>query len=136
MKRLLLPAVISALIISEAHAASFTISDIRVNGLQRVSAGSVFAALPLNVGQEADSQELAEATRSLFKTGLFQDIELGRDGSVLVISVVERPSIASIEIEGNKAISKDDLLKGLSQSGLAEGEIFQNATLEGVRNEL
>lgn len=136
MKRLLLPAAMTAMMIAEVHAASFTISDIRVNGLQRVSAGSVFAALPLNVGQEADSQELAEATRSLFKTGLFQDIELGRDGSVLVISVVERPSIASIEIEGNKAISKDDLLKGLSQSGLAEGEIFQNATLEGVRNEL
>ncbi|KOP55640.1 MULTISPECIES: outer membrane protein assembly factor BamA [Pseudomonas syringae group] len=136
MKRLLLTAVLSALMIAEVHAESFTISDIRVNGLQRVSAGSVFGALPLNVGEQADDGRLVEATRSLFKTGFFQDIQLGRDGNVLVISVVERPSVASIEIEGNKAISTEDLMKGLKQSGLAEGEIFQRATLEGVRNEL
>lgn len=136
MKRLLLPAVMSALMIAEVHAESFTISDIRVNGLQRVSAGSVFGALPLNVGENVDERQLVEATRSLFRTGFFQDIQLGRDGDVLVITVVERPSISSIEIEGNKAITTEDLLKGLNQSGLAEGEIFQRATLEGVRNEL
>jgi len=137
MKRLLLPAaVLTALMIGEAHAESFTISDIRVNGLQRVSAGSVFGALPLNVGEQVDDQSLADATRSLFRTGFFQDIQLGRDGNALVVTVVERPSIASIDIEGNKAISSEDLLNGLKQSGLAEGEIFQQATLEGVRNEL
>lgn len=136
MKRLLLPAVISALIISEAHAAPFTVSDIRVNGLQRVSAGSVFGAMPLNVGETVDERSLAEATRSLFQTGFFEDIQLSRDGDVLIITLVERPSISSLEIEGNKTISKDDLLKGLKESGLAEGEIFQQATLEGVRNEL
>ncbi|HZJ93465.1 MAG TPA: outer membrane protein assembly factor BamA [Thiopseudomonas sp.] len=136
MKRLLLPAVISALILSEAHAAPFTVSDIRVNGLQRVSAGSVFGALPLSVGESVDERQLAEATRSLFKTGFFEDIQLSRDGDVLIVTLLERPSISSVEIEGNKAISKDDLLKGLQQSGLAEGEIFQQATLEGVRNEL
>lgn len=119
-----------------AHAQSFKISDIRINGLQRVSAGSVFGALPLNVGEEVDDQRLVESTRALFKTGFFQDIQLGRDGDVLVITVVERPSVASIDIEGNKAISTDDLMKGLKQSGLAEGEVFQRATLEGVRNEL
>ena len=135
MKRLLLTAVLAALMIGEVHAESFTISDIRVNGLQRVSAGSVFGALPLNVGDQADDRRLVEATRALFKTGFFQDIQLGRDGGVLVISV-ERPSISSIEIEGNKAITSEDLLKGLKQSGLSEGEIFQRATLEGVRNEL
>ena len=136
MKRLLLPAVISALIISEAHAAPFTVSDIRVNGLQRVSAGSVFGALPLNVGETVDERRLADATRSLFKTGFFEDIQLSRDGDVLIINILERPSISSLEIEGNKAISKDDLLKGLKQSGLSEGEIFQQATLDGVRDEL
>ena len=136
MKRLLLPAVLSALMIAEVHAESFTISDIRVNGLQRVSAGSVFGALPLNVGEQVDDRQLVDATRSLFRTGFFQDIQLGRDGDVLVVTVVERPSISSIEIEGNKAITTEDLLKGLNQSGLAEGEIFQRATLEGVRNEL
>lgn len=136
MKRLLLTAVMSALMIAEVHAESFTISDIRVNGLQRVSAGSVFGALPLNVGDQADDRRLVESTRSLFKTGFFQDIQLNRDGNVLIINVVERPSVSSIEIEGNKAISTEDLMKGLKQSGLAEGEIFQRATLEGVRNEL
>ncbi|WP_437881496.1 outer membrane protein assembly factor BamA [Pseudomonas sp. LRF_L74] len=136
MKRLLLPAVLAALMIAEVHAESFTISDIRVNGLQRVSAGSLFGALPLNVGDAVDDSRLVDATRGLFKTGFFQDIQIGRDGNVLVITVVERPSISGIEIEGNKAISTDDLKKGLTQSGLAEGEIFQRATLEGVRNEL
>ncbi|HEY8331136.1 MAG TPA: outer membrane protein assembly factor BamA [Pseudomonas sp.] len=136
MKRLLLPAVIAALMTAEVHAESFTITDIRVNGLQRVSAGSVFGALPLNVGDAVDDRRLVDATRSLFKTGFFQDIRLGRDGNVLVVDLVERPSISTIEIEGNKAIATDDLLKGLKQSGLAEGEIFQQATLEGVRNEL
>lgn len=136
MKRLLLPAVMSALIMSEAHAAPFTVSDIRVNGLQRVSAGSVFGALPLNVGETVDERQLADATRSLFKTGFFEDIQLTRDGDVLIITLLERPSISSLEISGNKAISKDDLLKGLKESGLAEGEIFQQATLDGVRNEL
>ncbi len=136
MKRLLLPAVMSALIVTEVHAESFTISDIRVNGLQRVSAGSVFGALPLNVGDSVDDRRLVEATRALFKTGFFQDIQLGREGNVLVVTVVERPSISNIEIEGNKAIKTEDLLSGLQQSGLAEGEIFQRATLEGVRNEL
>ena len=136
MKRLLLTAVLAVLMIAEVHAESFTISDIRVNGLQRVSAGSVFGALPLNVGEVADDRRLVESTRALFKTGFFQDIQLGRDGNVLVITVVERPSVSSITIDGNKAISTDDLMKGLKQSGLAEGEIFQRATLEGVRNEL
>lgn len=136
MKRFLLPAALSALMIAQVHAESFTVSDIRVNGLQRVSAGSVFAALPLNVGEQIDDRRLVDATRSLFKTGFFQDIQLSRDGNVLIVNVVERPSISSIEIEGNKAITTEDLMKGLKQSGLAEGEIFQRATLEGVRNEL
>src|SRR5690606_38358017 len=100
------------------------------------SAGSVFSALPLNIGDNVADQALVDASRSLFRTGFFQDIQLGREGEVLMINVVERPSISSIELEGNKAIKSEDLLDGLRMAGLAEGEIFQQATLEGVRNEL
>ena len=96
----------------------------------------MFSALPLDIGEQVDDQALVEASRSLFRTGFFEDIQLGREGNVLVITVVERPSIASIELEGNKAIESEDLLSGLTAAGLAEGEIFQQATLDGVRNEL
>lgn len=136
MKRYLLPALLLILLAPMALADAFRISDIRINGLQRVSAGSVFAALPLNIGDDVNDQTLVEASRSLFRTGFFQDIQLGRENNVLVITVVERPSIAAIELEGNKAIESEDLLDGLRLAGLSEGEIFQQATLEGVRNEL
>ncbi|MCL6271996.1 outer membrane protein assembly factor BamA [Sansalvadorimonas sp. 2012CJ34-2] len=134
MKRLLLPLVAGTMLAGQASA--FVVNDIRLDGLQRVSAGSVFNALPITIGDDVDSQAVSEAARSLFRTGYFQDIQLGRDGDVLVVTVVERPSISKIDIEGNKAIQTDDLLKGLKQSGLAEGEIFQQATLEAIRLEL
>jgi len=139
MKPLLLPLLLSAATLLSpiaVKAETFTLSDIRINGLQRVSAGSVFAALPLDIGSAVDDKSLAEASRALFKTGFFEDIELGRDGNVLVINLTERPTISSIELSGNKAIKSEDLLKGLAQAGLSEGEIFQRATLEGLRNEL
>ncbi|UYZ84805.1 outer membrane protein assembly factor BamA [Entomomonas sp. E2T0] len=136
MKYLLLPLVLAAFISMEVHAESFTISDIRINGLQRVSAGSVFAALPIRIGDQVDEASLADASKALFRAGYFQDIRLSRSGNVLLVTVVERPSVASIDISGNKAIKTEDLLKGLRQAGLAEGEIFQRVTLERVRNEL
>src|SRR5690606_29044710 len=132
MKRYLLPALLLILLAPGVYADAFQISDIRVNGFQRVSAGSVRGALPLHVGDNVDDQALVDASRSLFRTGFFQDIQLGREGEVLIINVVERPSISSIELEGNKAIKSEDLLDGLRMAGLAEGEIFQQATLEGV----
>ena len=136
MKRLLLTAVLTVLMIAEVQAESFTISDIRVNSLRRVSVGSVFGALPLSIGEQVDDRHLAEASRALFKTGFFEDIQIGREGNVLVITVVERPSVASIDIEGNESISTEGLMMVFKQSGLAEGEIFQRATLEGVSKEL
>ena len=119
-----------------AFAQSFVVNDIRVEGLQRVSAGTVFAALPVRVGDQIESLEIQSATRALFRTGYFQDIEIGRENGVLVITVRERPAISKIEITGNKAIKTEDLLKGMNDNGLAEGQIFKRATLEGLAQEL
>ena len=120
----------------QAFAEQFKVADIRIEGLQRVSAGTLFRAFPISLGDVVDEDALVEATRSLFKTGFFNDIQIGRDGDVLVVTVVERPSISSIEIDGNKAIKTEDLKDGLRQAGLDEGEIFQRATLEGLEQEL
>ncbi|WP_020406478.1 outer membrane protein assembly factor BamA [Hahella ganghwensis] len=114
----------------------FRVEDIRVEGLQRVSAGSVFSAFPVNVGDEVDGDRLAEAIRNLFAAGLFTDIQVGREGNTLVITVVERPSISEIEVEGNKNLPTEELLKGLKTAGLAEGEVFQRSTLERVELEI
>jgi len=117
-------------------AQTFVISDIRVEGLQRISAGNVFSAIPLAVGDAVDEAGLRAASRSLFTTGNFDDIRIGRDGNVLVIMVTERPSISEINIEGNKAIETEALLDGLKGAGLAVGQVFQRSTLEGMQLEL
>ncbi len=136
MKRYLLPLLGCTAAVWSTCSQAFVVEDIRVNGLQRVSAGTVFNALPINIGDDLQEPGVVEATRRLFRTGYFQDIRLGRDGAVLVVDVVERPAISAIELSGNKSIKSEDLLNGLRLSGLAEGEIFQSATLEGVRQEL
>ena len=119
-----------------AWSQTFIISDIRVEGLQRISAGSVFAALPVAVGDMIDERVVRSAARSLFATGNFDDIRIGRDGNVLVVVVAERPSISEINIEGNKAIETEALLDGLKAAGLAVGQVFQRSTLEGMQLEL
>ena len=115
---------------------SFVISDIRVEGLQRISAGSVFASMPVGVGDTASPGLIRASARSLFGTGNFDDIQIGRDGNVLVIIVAERASISEIIIEGNEAIESAALLDGLKGAGLAEGRVFKRSTLEGMQLEL
>ena len=116
--------------------AGFVVSDIRVEGLQRIAAGSVFAAMPIAVGDTATAPAIRAASRALFATGNFDDIRIGRDGNVLVVVVAERPSISEITIEGNKAIPTEALLDGLKSAGLAVGQVFQRSTLEGMQLEL
>jgi outer membrane protein insertion porin family len=129
-------ALVLFLIAPFAAAQTFIISDIRVEGLQRISAGTVFAALPVAVGDVVDERTIRAATRSLFATGNFDDIRIGQDGNVLVIIVTERPSISEINIEGNKAIETEALLEGLKGAGLSVGQVFQRSTLEGMQLEL
>ncbi len=121
---------------SQVNAESFTIEDIRLEGLQRVSAGTVFERFPINVGDQVSSARLVTASKRLFKSGLFNDVELLRDGNVLIVKLVELPTITGIEIDGNKAIQTEALLDGLKQSGLAEGLVFKRSTLERIALEL
>ncbi len=119
-----------------ALAVSFQVSDIRVEGLQRVSAGTVFNALPISARDSVNDEAISNAGRALFATGLFDDVRLGRDGDVLVVDVEERPSIAGINIEGNSQIPEDRLRQGLTDAGLAEGQVLQRSTLEEMQREL
>ncbi|MDX2458292.1 MAG: outer membrane protein assembly factor BamA [Gammaproteobacteria bacterium] len=115
---------------------SFKVLDIRVEGLQRISAGTVFNYLPIKVGQTIDMEDTIIAVKALFKSGFFNDVSLERDGSVLVVFVKERAAISSIDIEGNKDLDSEELLEGLKEIGLAEGRVFDRSLLEKVEQEL
>ena len=115
---------------------SFTVSDIRIVGLQRVSTGSIFNVIPISVGDEINQRKSSDIVKSLFLTEQFDDIEIGRDKTTLIISVKERPSISSIEITGNKALKTEQLLESLDGVGIREGEVYKRSTLEKVRSEL
>ena len=121
---------------ASAQTEPFVIQDIRIEGLQRISPGSVFAALPVGVGDTVDTLVVRAAAKSLFASGNFDDISIARDGGVLVVVVAERPSISEITIDGNKAIETEALLDGLKGAGLAVGQVFQRSTLEGMQLEL
>ena len=114
----------------------FVVRDIKVKGLQRISEGTVYNYLPVTVGERFSLDNTAPAIKSLFKTGFFKDISVERDGSTLVVNVVERPSIAKIIFEGNKDLSKDDLEKALKKIGLSEGKTFDRQLLDKVEQEL
>src|SRR6184192_3358200 len=112
--------------------ADFTVGDIRVEGLQRVSEGTVYNYLPVNIGDHLSAQRVREAIRALYATGFFRDVQLRRDGNTLVVVVLERPSIESFEITGNKDIKTEDLQKSLRNVGLATGKTFDRSVLEDV----
>jgi outer membrane protein insertion porin family len=115
---------------------SFIVKDIRVEGLERISPGTVFNYLPIRVGDEFDASRSAEAVRALFKTGFFRDVRLEREGDVLVVIVSERETIAEITVTGNKDIGTEDLLEGLKKIGFAQGGVFDRSLLDKVEQEL
>ena len=114
----------------------FTISEIRAEGLKRLDIGTVLSYLPLSAGDVLNDQTSSQAIRTLYGSGLFQDVELDRVGTVLVVRVVERPSIASFSIEGNDKIGGDDLKESLKNLGLDEGEPYKRALVDQVEQEL
>jgi outer membrane protein insertion porin family len=115
-----------------ANEVSFVVRDMRVEGLQRISEGTVFNYLPINIGDTVDKIRIRESIRSLYEQGLFDDIEMRQDGDTLVIAVNERPSIESFQIDGNKDIKTEDLMVSLRSVGLAKGRTFDRSVLDNV----
>jgi outer membrane protein insertion porin family len=129
---ILLAAAPGTLPAQQAGSEEFTVSNIRVQGLQRISEGTVYNYLPVNVGDHLNPQRVREAMRALYATGFFRDVELRRDGTVLIVAVSERPSLESVDIKGNKDIKTEDLQKSLRNVGLAAGKTFDRSTLDEV----
>jgi len=135
-------AVHSAIALAQAQAqaptadSEFTVGDIKVEGLQRISEGTVFNYLPVNIGDHLTPQRVREAIRALYQTGFFRDVELRRESNTLVVVVLERPSIESFTISGNKDIKTEDLQKSLRNIGLAPGKIFDRSVLDDVTQSL
>lgn len=120
-------------VMAAAQGDSFVVRDMRVEGLQRISEGTVFNYLPINIGDTIDAIRIQEAMRTLYTQALFDDIEMRRDGETLVVVVRERPSIESFTIEGNKDIKTEDLMESLRNVGLARGRTFDRSVLDNVQ---
>lgn len=121
---------------AQAAEEGFVVSDIRVEGLQRIAIGTVFTYLPIERGDRVDGLAIGNAIRSLFRSGFFNDIKMDRQGDILVVTVQERPAINKITIAGNKDIKTEELTKAMAETGLAEGETFEQANLDRVVQEL
>jgi outer membrane protein insertion porin family len=117
-------------------AENFRVDDIRIEGLQRVSANTIFSTLPIKVNTDVSTSQLQDAARAVFKTGFFSDIDIAREGNVLIINVVERPAINRIGVTGNTVLETEPLLEGLKRIGLSEGDIFKQSLLEVTEREL
>ena len=114
----------------------FVVTDIRVEGIQRTEAGTVFSYLPVKVGETMTDEKTAAAIKALYATGFFKDVRLEARDGVLIVTVEERPSIAKITLEGIKEFSEDDLKAGLKQTGLAEGRVLDRSLVEKAEQEL
>ena len=120
-----------------ADDSSFILEDIKIEGLQRVSSASVFSAINLTTGQQINQYQIASNIRSIFALGLFDQVTASvLNGNILVFKVEERPSISELEIEGNKALKTEDLLKSLSENGISEGNIYNPVVINGVKSAL
>ncbi len=115
---------------------SFIVKDIRVEGIQRTEAGTVFSYLPVKVGEEMDDEKATQAIKSLYSTGFFKDVRIESDQDVLVVTLQERSAIAQINFSGNKSFPTDKMKEGLKQIGLAEGLIFDKSMLDRAEQEV
>ncbi len=137
MKKSLISLMLAAAFSGSAFAVEpFVVKDIRVEGIQRTEAGTVFSYLPVKVGDSFDDEKAAKSIKALFATGFFKDVRVEVDGNVLVVVVQERPAISKIEFVGMKEFDKDAITKALKETGIAEGRIFDRALLEKAEQEL
>ena len=111
----------------------WVVRNFQVEGAQRISTGTIYNYLPVNIGDTVTDQRVQESIRALYSTGFFQDVEFRRNGDTLVIAVLERPSIEEFTIEGNEEIETEDLEESLRQVGLTRGKVFDQSVLEEVR---
>lgn len=141
MKKSLLGSLVSAALAAMAHTGAyafdpFTVKDIRVEGIQRTDAGTVFNYLPVKVGETMSDEKASQAVKALFATGFFKDVRLEIENDVLVVFVEERPAVASVDFVGMKAFEKDNIKKSLREVGLAESRIFDRSLVERAEQEL
>jgi len=116
--------------------APFVVKDIRVEGVQRTEAGTVFSYLPIKVGERVDEERISQAVKALYATGFFRDVRLEAQGDVLVVVVQERPTISSLTFVGNKEFDTDTIKKALKDIGIAEARIFDRSALDRAEQEL
>jgi len=114
----------------------FVVRDIRVEGVQRTEAGTIFSYLPIKVGERVDDEKIAQAVKALYATGFFRDVRLEAQGEVLIVSVQERPTISSLTFVGNKEFDTDTIKKALKDIGIAEARIFDRSALDRAEQEL
>jgi hypothetical protein len=137
MKKSLLSVLVAGLFSLPALAFEpFAVKDIRVEGIQRTEAGTVFGYLPVKVGETLTDEKAAASIKALFATGFFKDVRIEVDGNVMVIVVQERPAIAQIDFVGLKEFEKDVIVKALKEVGIADGRIFDRALLDKAEQEL
>jgi len=132
----LVAAIAVAVPLSVRGAEPFVVRDIRVEGVQRTEAGTIFSYLPIKVGERVDDEKLSAAVKALYATGFFRDVRLEREGDVLVVAVQERPTISSLTFVGNKEFDTDTIKKALKDIGLAEARIFDRSALDRAEQEL
>ena len=136
MKKVILAVLLAVLFKPVFAIDPFIITDIRVEGLERLDTGTVFNYLPLKVGDEVNDEEISLSIKELFRTGFFRDIAMQQEGTTLVVKVTERPSIARITIQGNRKLKTEALELGLEQAGMVQGRIFNTAQMERVEKEI
>jgi len=124
------------LVSASASAQTFTVKEIRIDGLQRISEGTVFSFLPVEVGERLTPSLMRASIRELYRSGFFSRVELGREGEILVLRVQERPAISLVRLEGNKKIPEDALMPALADIGIAEGEVYNRLALDRIQQEL